>query len=77
MINDFLIKIYDGGKIVIKEVGCFNFLGDYKFVVDGNLEMFKYNILKSLVFIFSVFVIRILNLNVSVYLYVLFVFLFM
>lgn len=72
-----IVKIYDDGNIVIKEKGCFDFLGDYKFVVDGNLEMFKYNILKSLVFIFSVFVIRIFNLNVSVYLYVLCVFLFM
>ncbi|XP_048750693.1 uncharacterized protein LOC125662497 [Ostrea edulis] len=41
-----------------------SFLGDYKSAVDGNLEIFKYNILKSLVSTLSVSVLRIANLNV-------------
>ncbi|XP_065930578.1 uncharacterized protein [Magallana gigas] len=40
------------------------FSGDYKSAVDGNLETFKYNILKSLVSTLSVSAIRISNLNV-------------
>ncbi|XP_061170485.1 uncharacterized protein LOC133179822 [Saccostrea echinata] len=40
------------------------FSGDYKSAVDGNLETFKYNILKSLVSTLSVSAIRIANLNV-------------
>jgi hypothetical protein len=41
------------------------FPGDYKAAVDGNLEIFKYNILKSLVSTLSVSALRIANLNVS------------
>nr|XP_022308560.1 uncharacterized protein LOC111114516 [Crassostrea virginica] len=40
------------------------FSGDYKSAVDGNLETFKYNIMKSLVSTLSVSAIRISNLNV-------------
>eukprot|EP00105_Crassostrea_gigas_P009800 XP_011424884.1 PREDICTED: uncharacterized protein LOC105326504 [Crassostrea gigas] len=60
-----IAKIYDDdGNTAIKEVGCFDSSGDYKSAVDGNLETFKYNILKSLVSTLSVSAIRISNLNV-------------
>lgn len=76
-VNETIIaKIYDDGNTAIKEVGCFDSSGDYKSAVDGNLETFKYNILKSLVSTLSVSAIRISNLNVRVHLHALFAFFF-
>lgn len=71
-----MAKIYDGGKTAIKEVGCFHSSGDYKSAVDSNLETFKYNIHKSLVFTLRVSALRIMKLNVSAQLRTSFIFLF-